>query len=162
MKYNLFALTTLAVLMSGCAHKGTITLYAPEEKVKDSLEMVLTLDDRIKECKDGKSIVAKQGLYDTRFDVPISFTEKTNLETNETDRTVEYGKLYKGVETWMEACFIDNTKQQIKIHFIEKVIDVKPLGSFENENISCSDEITIENGNFAKTKNIKFITCKSK
>lgn len=161
MKYNLFALTTLAVLMSGCAQKGTITLYAPEEKVEVS-EMVLTLDDRIKECKDGKSIVAKRGLYDTRFDVPISFTEKRNLETNETNGTVEYGELYKGVETWTEACFIDNTKQQIKINFIEKVIDVKPLGSFENENISCSNEITIENGNFAKTKNIKFVTCKSK
>lgn len=162
MKCSLFALTTLAVLMSGCAQKGTITLYAPEEKIVESFSMVLTFDDRIKECKDGESIVAKRGLYNTRFDVPISFSKETNLETNETNATVEYGKLYEGVETFVKACFIDNTKQQIKILFTKKVIDVKPLGSFEDENFSCSDEITIENSTIVEAKNVKFITCKSK
>lgn len=60
MKNSLLVLTTLAVLMNGCAQKD------------------------------------KQ--YGTKYDVPVSFTETINPETNETITTAIYDQFHEGVK----------------------------------------------------------------
>ncbi|MCR1812091.1 hypothetical protein [Sulfurospirillum sp. hDNRA2] len=137
MKNSLLVLTALVVLMSGCAQKGTITLYGQDEKVVDSLETILFLDDKaISKCEDEEeNIVVEIGYYDIRFNVPIALNKHINADTNETNTTIDYGKLQDGSKTILKACFLDNTRKEIRLTYTKKEISVKPLASFEDENI---------------------------
>lgn len=154
MKCSLLALGVMAVLMSGCTQKGTITLYAPEEKIVDQFSTIIFTsgDNSIKECKDGESVVSKFELKNT-ISMPVGIVNETNSKTNESNTTIEWGDLHSGEETSLKACFIDGTKD-IQLFFTKKVISIKPLGTFEDPNISCH-EVEIN-------YNDKFVTCKSK
>ena len=137
MKNSLFVLTALAVLMSGCAQKGTITIYGQDEKVVDNFETTLFLyEEAIPKCEDEKeNIVVEIGYYDIRFDVPIALSKHINADTNETNTTIDYGELRDGSKTILKACFLDNTRKEIRLTYTKKEICVKPLASFEDENI---------------------------
>lgn len=155
MRGSLLILTALAVFMSGCAQKGSITLYAPQEKIVANFATVLFLNDNsIKECKDGDSIVTKSEFKNTRYDVPIAFTTKTFNDTNTTSYTLENSTLNEGSETVLKACFTDSSHTNVELFFTKKIIEVKPVITFDQDGFSCT--------NMEMNENHKIVTCNQK
>lgn len=159
MKSSLLVLGVMAVLMSGCAHKETITLYGQEEK--PSYVDVNLFVDYIDLCSNKMTPVYEHSNANVVNNVPVEISETTNMETNETVATVKYEKLIDGKNTSLQVCFSDSSRQNLRFIYSDVVSETKPLITLETKNIHCQEGET-NSSSMTESPNVKFVTCKSK
>lgn len=160
MKNSLFALTALAVLMSGCAQKGAITIYGQDQK-PTFLNMV-TIIDYVGLCSnDDLESVLKYSHENKINNVAVELTTSIDEKTNTTSETVKYEKKIDGRDTSLKICFVDESKKIMKVVFSDVISETKPLITLETENEECLKGET-NSSSTVESQNSTFVTCKSK
>lgn len=160
MKSSFLVLTTLAVLLSGCAQKGTITIYGQDQK-PTFLNMV-TVIDYVGLCSnDDFESVLKYSHEEKVNNVPVELTTTIDEKTNTTSETVKYEKQIDGRETSLKICFLDESRKMMKFVFSDVISETKPLITLETENAECLKGET-NSSSTVESQNSTFVTCKSK
>jgi|GEM_PF-5436488 len=160
MKNSLLALTALAVLMSGCAQKGTITIYGQDQK-PTFLNMV-TIIDYVGLCSnDDFESVLEYSSENKSNNVAVELTTTIDEKTNTTSETVKYEKQIDGRKTLLKICFLDESRKMMKFEFSDVISETKPLITLETENAECLKGET-NSSSTVESQNSTFVTCKSK